>query len=71
MISRNRGSGFVARCGEARYCDEALARALARAPGPCLENIPEQAKERRSRWDPHGKTIEKVRRSGIPDDGLL
>ena len=49
-------------CGEGRYCDKACQRAhWPGHRGPCLKTFLEQAKERRSRWDPHGKTIEKLR----------
>ena len=49
-------------CGEARYCDEACQRAhWPEHRGRCLKTFLEQAKKRRSHWDPHGKTIEKLR----------
>ncbi len=49
-------------CGEARYCDEACQRAhWPEHRDPCLKSFLEQAKKRRSHWDPHGKTIEKRR----------
>ena len=49
-------------CGEGRYCDKACQRAhWPEHRGPCLKTFLEQTKERRSRWDPHGKTIEKLR----------
>ena len=49
-------------CGEGRYCDEACQRAhWPEHRGRCLKTFLEQAKKRRSHWDPHGKTIEKLR----------